>query len=231
MTAINSHVVREIARDCASARCGHVRRLHGQQRGRRTLRPGNGVPAMVATGWPWCDLPIWVKSTRVGQLLSDVIDRYRRGETAPDTWHGMEMFLGNEVTADDPRLTRVYDNFRSNLTDICARARRAGIAVILSTVAVNSQRLPTARFAAPVGPFPGGLGSLGIALSGRRRGGSERRSATGDRPLERGGPDRRSLCRTPVPSRAVPGGDGPDVGSSPAIGTGQRFGRAAVPRR
>ena len=54
----------------------------------------------------------------------------------------MEMFLNNPVTADDPRLTAVYDNFRRNLADICRLARRAHAAVVLSTVAVNLRDCP-----------------------------------------------------------------------------------------
>ncbi len=54
----------------------------------------------------------------------------------------MEMFLNNPVTADDPRLTAVYDNYRRNLTDICGIARRAGAGVVLSTVAVNLRDCP-----------------------------------------------------------------------------------------
>ena len=34
--------------------------------------------------------------------------------------------MGNQVAADDPRLAAVYDNFRQNLIDICAVARRPG---------------------------------------------------------------------------------------------------------
>jgi len=49
----------------------------------------------------------------------------------------MEMFLGNQVPADDPRLERVYSHFRQNLADICDVGRRSGVSVILCTVATN----------------------------------------------------------------------------------------------
>ena len=52
------------------------------------------------------------------------------------------MFMKNPVTADDPRLPAVYDNYRRNLTDICRIARRARAAVVLSTVAVNLRDFP-----------------------------------------------------------------------------------------
>ena len=160
---------------------------------------------------------IGVKSTRVGQLLGDVIARYGRDDNTVDTWHGMEMFLGNEVAEDDPRLSRVYDNFQSNLTDICARAQRAGAAVILSTVAVNLKDCPPLASLHRADLSPEDLArweSLyrpGVAAE-----------ASGDLPraielLERGGPDRRSLCGTPVSSWAVPGGDRPGVTSPPAV--------------
>ena len=48
MTAINSYVTREIARDCAARQPDLFRRLHGKQRGDRSLRSGNRLPAMVA---------------------------------------------------------------------------------------------------------------------------------------------------------------------------------------
>ena len=54
----------------------------------------------------------------------------------------MEMFLDNQVSADDPRLPAVYDNYRQNLIDTCGVARQAGAGVILSTVAVNLKDCP-----------------------------------------------------------------------------------------
>ena len=38
------------------------------------------------------------------------------------------MFLHNQVSADDPRLPAVYDNYRQNLLDLCGIARQAGAA-------------------------------------------------------------------------------------------------------
>ena len=69
---------------------------------------------------------LWAKSTRVGELLGNVVAYFRGKRNAPGHWRGMEMFLNNPVTADDPRLAAVYDNFRRNLTDIC-RSPAAGM--------------------------------------------------------------------------------------------------------
>jgi tetratricopeptide (TPR) repeat protein len=75
------------------------------------------------------------------------IDRqYRRffhsTKGPPLQWRGMEMFMPNQVTADDPRLTVVYENFRRNLIDICKITRQTGAGVILTTVATNLRDCP-----------------------------------------------------------------------------------------
>jgi tetratricopeptide (TPR) repeat protein len=141
MTAINSHVVREIARDCAARQPDLFVVYMGNNEVIGPYGPGTvfqqSTPslAMVRAG-------LWVKSTRCGQLLGDVVGRFRGSRGAPDRWRGIEMFLNNTVAADDPRLGAVYDNFQRNLTDVCGIARRAGSAVVLSTVAVNLRDCP-----------------------------------------------------------------------------------------
>lgn len=140
MTAINSHVALEIVKDCAC----HGPDLFVVYLGNNEVVGPYG-PGTVFQRW----LPgrgtvraaIWVKSTRVGQWLTQLLERYGRTDT-PTAWKGMEMFLGNWVAADDPRLPRVYENFRLNLMDMVRIARRAGAAVILSTVAVNLKDCP-----------------------------------------------------------------------------------------
>ena len=47
------------------------------------------------------------------------------------------MFLDQQVSSDDPRLTRMYGSFQHNLSDIIAAGKRAGAGIVLSTVAVN----------------------------------------------------------------------------------------------
>ena len=84
---------------------------------------------------------LWVKSTRVGELLGDVVGCFRGNQGLVGHWHGMAMFMNNPVAADDPRLAIAYDNYRRNLTDIC-RTAPSGAAVVLSTVAVNLRDFP-----------------------------------------------------------------------------------------
>jgi tetratricopeptide (TPR) repeat protein len=141
MTAINSHVAREIARDCA-----------GREPDLFVLYMGNNEvvgpygPGTVFQRWspslPMIRANLWIKSTRTGQLLGAVAVALHRNPAPSGSWRGMEMFLNNPVPADDPRLISVYASFRQNLTDICALARRAHAGVILSTVAVNLRDCP-----------------------------------------------------------------------------------------
>jgi len=136
MTAVNSHVVLPIARDC------------------RRLRPdlfvvymGNNEfvgpygPATVFRGFSasrrLIRASIAIRATRTGQLLDNLFGRLARRDEGAGEWKGMEMFLGNRVPPGDPRAAVVYDNFRANLHDIVATARGVGAQVVLCTVAVN----------------------------------------------------------------------------------------------
>jgi tetratricopeptide (TPR) repeat protein len=141
MTAINSHVARQIARDCAA----HQPDLFVVYMGNNEVVGPYG-PGTVFQQWSpsltFIRANAGLKATRVGQLLAEATGWLGCHKASPSEWRGMEMFLDNPVTADDPRLPAVYENFRQNLRDICAVAHRAGAGVILSTVAVNLQDCP-----------------------------------------------------------------------------------------
>ena len=47
------------------------------------------------------------------------------------------MFMNGRIGYDDPARLRAYGNFKGNLEDILCTAHKAGVPVILSTVAVN----------------------------------------------------------------------------------------------
>jgi len=136
MTAINSHVALPIARDCA--RCEPDLFI--------VYMGNNEVIGPFGTGTVFRSFSsnlflirtlVWVKSTRTGQLLERLSQSVaRKGETLKD-WRGMEMFLGNRVAADDPRMPALYRHFRANLADLCRVATRAGAKVIVCTVATN----------------------------------------------------------------------------------------------
>lgn len=141
MTAINSHVVLQIAKECAKFEPDLFIVYLGNNEvvgpyGAGTVFKGFN-PSLRAIR-----ASIRLRSTRVGQLLGDAAAALASQTNDREQWRGMEMFLENQVPADDPRLDSVYDNFRANLRDICAAGRGAGAPVILSTVVNNLKDCP-----------------------------------------------------------------------------------------
>jgi len=80
---------------------------------------------------------IILKTTRVGQLLGNLIQLTGAEENTPEYWGGIEMFLDKQVRADEPNMEHVYSHFMQNLSDIIRVARESGIKTIVSTVATN----------------------------------------------------------------------------------------------
>jgi tetratricopeptide (TPR) repeat protein len=141
MTAINSHVALEIARDCAAHQPDLFIVYMGNNEVIGPYSPGTVFQQWSPNLW-FVRASIWVKATRVGQLIDSFVGYLHSKKGPPAQWRGMQMFLGNPITADDPRLAAVYGNYRQNLIDICKIAKRVGAGVILSTVAVNLRDCP-----------------------------------------------------------------------------------------
>lgn len=132
MTAINSHAIRLIAQDCRRLQPDLVVLYMGNNEVVGPFGPGtifgrwSSHRSLIRAG-------LWLRSLRVGQLAEHLV-RLRAPSAA---WQGMGMFLERQVSADDPRLAAVYENFRANLRDICDVARSGGAQVIVTTVATN----------------------------------------------------------------------------------------------
>ncbi|MCX6877877.1 MAG: tetratricopeptide repeat protein [Verrucomicrobia bacterium] len=141
MTAINSQVALEIARDCAAREPDLFVVYMGNNEVVGPFGPGT-VFQQWSPNLPLIRASLRVKATRVGQLLGNVVGSFRRKAGTPGSWRGMEMFLDNPVRDDDPRLSAVYANYRRNLTDICDQARHAHAGVVLASVAVNLRDCP-----------------------------------------------------------------------------------------
>jgi len=142
MTAINSHVVLPIARDCAS----HAPDLYVVYMGNNEVRGPFGAGTAYQSFSPSLGViraSIAAKSLRLGQVLeglSDIVTGRQR--SGPREWRGMEMNLANAVPADGPRLAKVHADFRANLTDICLAGLDAGADIALCTVGVNLKDCP-----------------------------------------------------------------------------------------
>ena len=141
VTAINSHVIREIARDCAGKQGDYWLVYMGNNEvvgpfGAGTVF-GEQTPPL-----PVIRAGLWLKSTRLGQLLDALKWKLARKSSVPTKWDGMEMFLQQQVRRDDARMKRVYEHFAANLRDIIRIGQDSGAKVLVSTVASNVKDCP-----------------------------------------------------------------------------------------
>jgi tetratricopeptide (TPR) repeat protein len=150
MVAINSHVALAIARQCAR-----------QQPDLFIVHLGNnevvgpfgaaGVLGPFSPNLGFIRANLAIKTTRTGLLLNRLVHGLGTVRGSSEAWNGMATFARNQVPAGDDRLQRIFSHFRTNLHDICAAGRDAGIPVIICTIPVNlrdsapfrSQHAPT----------------------------------------------------------------------------------------
>jgi len=139
--AINSHVVVEIAKDCAK----HQPDLFVVYLGNNEVVGPYGAGTVFAPLSPHLGLiraGIYLKGTKLGQLLTNLISLAGPKRTKTRVWGGLEMFLEEQVRLDDPRLQIVYRHFESNLETIVELGRKNGAQVICCTVASNLKDNP-----------------------------------------------------------------------------------------
>jgi tetratricopeptide (TPR) repeat protein len=136
VTAINTHVIREIAKDCADKQGDYWILYMGNNEVVGPFGAGTVFGRQVP-GLGFIRANIAFKATRLGQLLDALRLKLTRNAGAPSTWEGMEMFLKQQVPHDDPRMAKVYAHFEANLRDIVQFGDQAGAKVFVSTVASN----------------------------------------------------------------------------------------------
>ncbi len=136
MTAINSHAILPIARECAR----HDGDLWIVYMGNNEMVGPFGAGTVFgarAPGTAWVRADLALKTTRIGQLLDSFMRRGGARSAAPIVWSGLDMFKNHQLRYDDPGRLRAYENFKKNLEDILSAGRAAGVPVILSTVGSN----------------------------------------------------------------------------------------------
>ena len=141
ITAINSRVVRDIAKDCAK----HAPDLFVVYLGNNeSVGPYGAGTIITAHGQDltFIRLQPFLRSLRLYQLLEDWVGVSQSEAKILNRWRGMQMFVDHQIRADDDRLKETYQKFRENLESICRTARNGEIPIVLSTVAVNLKDSP-----------------------------------------------------------------------------------------
>jgi len=138
ITAINSHVVRTLAADCAKLQPDLFIVYEGNNEVIGPYGPGTVFSPFLRSASA-IRLGQAVKSTRTGQLAAAVARKLGPAKKSLGDWGGMRMFLKNEIDRDDPRLTTTYALFRDNLRAIAESGRRAGASVFVCTVLTNQK--------------------------------------------------------------------------------------------
>jgi tetratricopeptide (TPR) repeat protein len=141
ITAINSHAILPIARECARYQGDFWIIYMGNN---EMVGPFGAASVFGAQAPPrWIvRLGLALQQWRSGQLLMALTRDLKVKGSGAASWGGMEMFLGNQIPPDDPRKEMVYRNFRLNLRDILRSGLDSGARVVLNTVAVNLKDCP-----------------------------------------------------------------------------------------
>lgn len=132
-TAINSNVVLPIARDCLDLQpdlfviyCGN----------NEVIGPFGLSAALTPffSSRSFIKAQVWLGETRIGQMLKSFSQKNGKQEGG---WKGMELFLEQKISHQDPNLEKIYSHFSDNIAEICDLARKSRVRVVLSTVIVN----------------------------------------------------------------------------------------------
>ncbi len=139
VTAMNSHVARRIARDCASQKPDLFIVFMGNNEVVGPYGPPT-LPASLYRSRRFINACITAKKeTRIGLLLKNISQAGTGKGHEENEWQGMESFLTGRIALDDPKLHDCYRHFRSNLDDILRTAQSCGAGVLLCTVPINTQ--------------------------------------------------------------------------------------------
>jgi tetratricopeptide (TPR) repeat protein len=141
ITAINSHAIVPIARECARQHGDFWIIYMGNNEMVGPFGAASVFGAQAPPGW-LARLSLAIQETRTGQWLL-ALARHLKGEKMDvASWGGMQMFLGHQLPPTDPRKETVYRNFSGNLHAIVRAGLDSGAQVVLNTVAVNLKDCP-----------------------------------------------------------------------------------------
>jgi tetratricopeptide (TPR) repeat protein len=141
MAAINSYVVLEVAKDCALYKPDMFVVYLGNNEVVGPYGAGT-VFSSFSRNLSLIRAGIALKGTRLGQLLTNMLESVKSDKDRLQVWRGMEMNVHRQVPINDARLQSVYGHFQRNLEDIVRLGHKAGAKVILCTVGSNLKDNP-----------------------------------------------------------------------------------------
>ena len=127
VTAINSHLVRQYADDCARLEPDLFIVYEGHNEVIGPFGPA-GVFAPFFGSERAIRLALWLKGTRTGQLFSAAGRTLAGRHDVPAEWGGMQMFLRQQIAGDDPRQSAGSTRSASTSAPTCSRSRTPAIA-------------------------------------------------------------------------------------------------------
>lgn len=140
-TAINSHVILPIARECAA----HEGDMWLVYMGNNEMVGPFGAATVFGPQAPplaYVRLGLALQRFRVVQWLVAQGRKLSAPAARKAAWGGMEMFLNHPIAPASPRKENVYRNFQRNLDDIVRAGVHSGAKVLLNTIAVNLRDCP-----------------------------------------------------------------------------------------
>jgi tetratricopeptide (TPR) repeat protein len=147
VTALNSHAVREAARDSRDLKADFWIVYPGNNEVMGPFGPAS-VPSGSPPSLPLVRLGLLLRQTALGQWIAERQAQSGGGLSLTQRWTGLEQFLERPISADDPRLPGVRSVFGLNLRDILQYGLDSGAQVVVSTMAVNLSDCP------PLGSLP-----------------------------------------------------------------------------
>ena len=141
MPAINSHVVLEIAEECAEYDPDLFVVYLGNNEVIGPYGAGTVLTPIISNNL-LLRLAIKLKTTKISQLMILGLEKLSIQKSPYTKWKGMEMFLENQVQLNDPSLEITYKNFNDNLERLNQISQNNDIKVIYSTVVSNLKDCP-----------------------------------------------------------------------------------------
>ena len=162
MDAVNSHALREFARepmvlepDMVVLYAGHNEVIGPFGPAAKFGSPA-GSPALTR-------LSLAVRRTHTGRAVESFLGLFaRKGD--PQPWRGLDEFRGVQIAHDDPALDTMMANTEANLRDIVRRALAQDAKVLFVVPAINLTDWP------PVGSEPPDAGGVDAVLAAQEAG-------------------------------------------------------------